>query len=111
MFNNPQWIPGPMFNNPQWIWPMSGQYCWLTGRWIYDCGHATSDDKSVGLMRSEIHPCKAMAFAQWEAVSFPENGNLYVPGIRFLFFASRLGGYKEISDTEQPGLRIYRRPA
>jgi len=86
--------PGILFNNAQWIWPMTRQYCWLSGRWIYDCGHATSDDPNVGLMRSELHPVKAMATAQWEAVSFPENGNLYVPGIRFLFFASKLGGYK-----------------
>jgi hypothetical protein len=83
--------PGIMFNNDQWIWPMMGQYCWTAGRWIYDCGHANEH----GLMRSEIHPVKAMATAQWEAVKFPENGNLYVPGIRFMFFASKLGGYKE----------------
>ena len=81
--------PGAMFNNPQWIWPMTGQYLWVSGRWIYDCGHAEHD-----LMRSELHPCKAIASAQWEAVSFPENNNLYVPGIRFQFFASQLGGYK-----------------
>lgn len=89
--------PGPMFDNSQWIWPMSGQFCWVAGRWIYDCGHASSDDKTgpnEGLMRSEIHPCKAMASAQWEAVNFPENGSLYVPGIRFQFFASKQGGYK-----------------
>jgi hypothetical protein len=92
--------PGAMFNNAQWIWPMTGQYCWISGRWIYDCGHASSDDKSgsnEGLMRSEIHPCKAMASAQWEAVKFPENGGLYVPGIRFQFFASKLGGYKNFN--------------
>ena len=85
--------PGAMFNNNQWIWPMTGQYCWTAGRWIYDCGHASSPDKSIGLMRSEIHPVKAMATAQWEGVKFAENGNLHVPGIRFLFFASRNGGY------------------
>jgi hypothetical protein len=90
--------PGQMFLSAQWIWPMSRQFCWVSGRWIYDCGHATTDDKTgpnEGLMRSEIHPCKAMASAQWEAVQFPENGKLYVPGIRFQFFASRLGGYKQ----------------
>ena len=88
--------PGSMFDNSQWLWPLTGQYCWIAGRWIYDCGHATSFDKSKGLMRTELHPCKALAFAQWEALSFPENGNLYVPGIRFQFFASRQGGYKPL---------------
>jgi hypothetical protein len=95
--------PGVMFNNAQWIWPMTGQYCWFSGRWIYDCGHASSEDKRVGLMRSEIHPVKALATAQWEAVKFPENGGFHVPGIRFLFFASKLGGYKpfeKINDTD-----------
>jgi hypothetical protein len=89
--------PGLMFDNAQWIWPMAGQYCWMAGRWIYDCGHASSPNKNTGLMRSELHPVKAMATAQWEAVSFPENGNLYVPGIRFLFIASQLGGYKQFN--------------
>ncbi|MFN0105294.1 MAG: hypothetical protein ACKV2U_24805 [Bryobacteraceae bacterium] len=92
--------PGAMYNNPQWIWPMTGQYCWIAGRWIYDCGHASSNTKTganQGLMRTELHPCKAMATAQWEAVAFPENGGLFVPGIRFQFFASRLGGYKDFA--------------
>jgi hypothetical protein len=90
----------PMFNYTDWRWPMTGHYCWFAGRWIYDCGHASTYDKSgdnEGLMRTELHPCKAVAWAQWEAVSFPENGGLYVPGIRFHFFASRLGGYKDFA--------------
>ena len=32
---------GPMFLN-DWCWPLAGQYIWIAGRWIYDCGHATS---------------------------------------------------------------------
>jgi hypothetical protein len=85
---------GPMFS-ADWAWPWAGQYVWIAGRWIYDCGHSSSDDKSVGLMRSELHPCKAVATARWEAVNFPENGKLYVPAIQFMFFASHLGGYKQ----------------
>lgn len=87
--------PGPMFNRQDgrdWAWPMAGQYVWIAGRWIYDCGHSSSDDKSMGLMRSELHPCTAVATARWEAVKFDENER-YVPAIQFMFFASRKGGY------------------
>jgi hypothetical protein len=52
-------------------------------------------DGKIGLARSELHPVKALASARWEAVSFPENNNLFVPGIQFLFFATKEGGYYE----------------
>jgi hypothetical protein len=100
--------PGMMFGG-QVPWPMSNYYVWLLGRWIYDCGHATSDEVSgadEGLMRSEIHPCKAMATAWWEAEKFDENGDLYVPAIKFLFFTSRRGGYVDfpaINDVDRNG--------
>jgi hypothetical protein len=101
--------PGPMFNlvsestSIDWAWPMTGQYIWLSGRWIYDCGHTNS----AGLMRSELHPCKAVASARWEAAKFsassklawPANGSvptadtLFLPGIQFMFYANRRGGY------------------
>ncbi len=89
---------GGMFSS-DWAWPLTGQYAWIAGRWIYDCGHASSENKDpkqgqVGLMRTEIHPCKALASARWEAVNFPENGKRYVPAIQFMFFASEKGGYK-----------------
>jgi len=91
--------PGPMFDStfgatvdPQfdWAWPQSGQYVWTAGRWIYDCGH-----EHAGMMRSELHPCKAAASARWEAVKFDENEK-YVPAIQFVFFASRFGGYWDV---------------
>ena len=88
--------PGPMFGR-DWAWPMPMQNVWLTGRWIYDCGHASGEDKTgpnVGLMRSELHPCKAVATARWEAVKFNENER-HVPAIQFMFFGCRRGGYKD----------------
>jgi hypothetical protein len=88
--------PGAMFSG-DWAWPLTGQRVWIAGRWIYDCGHASSDDKSIGKMRTELHPCKAVASARWEAVNFPENGSLYVPAIQFMFFASTIGGYYPFS--------------
>jgi len=90
-------LQGPMFVN-DWAWPQASQYVWMAGRWIYDCGHATSDEKTgprAGLMRTEIHPCKAIATARREAFDFEENEGAFVPAIQFMFFASRLGGYKE----------------
>lgn len=88
--------PGPMFAS-DWAWPLTGQRVWISGRWIYDCGHASSDDKSVGKMRTELHPIKAVASARWEAIKFPENNGLYVPAIQFMFFASKTGGYQPFS--------------
>jgi hypothetical protein len=93
---------GPMFE-ADWAWPMTGQYFWGRGQWIYDCGHPTGDIRTgpnAGLTRSELHPCRALATARWEAVNFPENGQFFVPAIQFMFFATRLGGY---TDEERPG--------
>ncbi len=36
---------------------------------------------------------RALATARWEAEAFPENGGPYTPAIKFMFFASRKGGY------------------
>ena len=48
-------------------------------------------------MRTELHPCKAVASARWEAFNFDENGGAFVPAIQFMFFACRKGGYKDFS--------------
>lgn len=37
---------GPMFE-ADLAWPLAGQYAWATGRWIYDCGHPTTDNKGL----------------------------------------------------------------
>ena len=89
---------GSMFET-DWAWPMTGQYAWIAGRWIYDCGHPIKrmNGKDVYLTHTELHPCKAVATARWEAVKFAENGDLFVPGIQFMFFASKWGGYLDFS--------------
>jgi hypothetical protein len=101
--NRPTLIdPGPMFHQSfknDWAWPMAGQYFWGSGRWIYDCGHAAGD-----LMRTELHPCKAIATARWEAARFKENEDHWTPAIQFMFFASRFGGYMDFDDL---GTRDY----
>lgn len=111
-----EWDAGSFGRNPGFMfgggvpWPMSGQRVWLAGRWIYDCGHSTNDSvpegADQGLMRSELHPLKAIAFAWWEAERFEENGDLFVPAIKFQFFMSRLGGYTDfpvINDGDANG--------
>jgi hypothetical protein len=116
--------PGPMFTRepfilrpdqtadvtPGWQWPMHSQQVWIAGRWIYDCGHP---NERTGVTRTELHPCKAIAAARWEAVRFGQRDLIvwdsgqpvspprplgadeshYVPVIRFMFFTSRRGGY------------------
>lgn len=80
----------PFFGR-DWAWPVGGEYIWLAGRWIYDCGHP---DK-LGRNRSELHPIKAVATARWEAFKFDENES-HVPAIQFMFFACRKGGYLDM---------------
>lgn len=90
--------PGPMFD-ADWAWPMANQRVWLVGRSIYDGGH-----EARGLCRSELHPCKAVATARWEAFNFRENNGgeatrtVFTPAIQFLFFSSRFGGYLDYPD-------------
>src|SRR5262249_17922707 len=89
----------PMINPPStatddprnWRCPQPGEYVWLAGGWAYNCQYATREDKD-GLMRSELHPCRAIATARWEGFKFKENPKA-VPAIRFMFFASTKGGY------------------
>lgn len=103
--NIPQAVDGPMNNaDTGWIWPVTGMYAWASGRWVYDC---TRTDKISGTdpkpkMMTMINPPRAVATATWEAVDFPENlssdpnapvGSNTVPAIRFMFVASRHGGY------------------
>lgn len=98
-------IDGPMNNEDHnWMWPVAGMYAWASGRWVYDC---TRTDKISGTtpkpkMMTMINPPRAVATATWEAVGFPENlspdptaepGTTTVPAIRFMFVASRHGGY------------------
>jgi hypothetical protein len=90
--------PGLMFARDA-CWPMTNQYVWATGRWIYDCGHASSENKTgvnEGKMRSELHPMKAVAVGRWEAFKFAENA-FPVPAMQFMFFASKFGGYVNFS--------------
>jgi hypothetical protein len=105
--------PGAIFNSPfgvrDWAWPMSGQFMWAIGRAVYDCSHATSDLRSEdlepgaqpndfdpgqgeGMMLNQLHPCRAIATARWEAVKFDDN-EFHVPAIQFMFFTSKFGGY------------------
>ncbi len=97
---DPRTRPGPMFD-ADWAWPMANQRVWLVGRSIYDGGHETSH----GLCRSELHPCKAVATARWEAFNFKENnggqanGAVFTPAIQFMFYTSRFGGYVDYPDV------------
>jgi hypothetical protein len=91
---------GPMFH-ADWAWPMTGQYAWASGRWVYDCGKSTDPEKDKPAdpkakkkprMCAMLNPCKAIATARWEAFKFPENDGR-VPAIQFMFFACKRGGY------------------
>src|SRR5262249_9075746 len=64
---------GPMFgrlDKPEldWAWPMTAQYAWVAGRWVYDCGKSTEpkkEKKQTAKMCAMLNPCKAIATARW----------------------------------------------
>lgn len=53
---------------PHWAWPMPQDRVQITGRWIFDCGHAKN-----GKHRSEIHPPKAIISFREETEHFYGN--------------------------------------
>jgi hypothetical protein len=93
-------VTGVMYH-PGWpFWPMSGDYFWGVGRWVYHCQHPSNDDKTgdnPGLMPTQLRPMKAFACSRYEGFKFDENEK-HVPAVRFLFFSSRLGGYLDFHD-------------
>ncbi len=104
--------PGPFLNSGamaiDWGWPMAGQFFWASGRNVYDCSHATSDDKTgsnAGLHLNQLHPIKALATHRWEGFLFKENRQA-VPAAQFMLFASKAkasGGpfkFDSISDLD-----------
>jgi hypothetical protein len=102
-FSRPQ-RPGGMFQpssdpDHDWAWPMTGDYVWVRGRWIYDGGHEFLESGGKRTCRSELHPCKAVAGARWEAFKFREQDH-YVPAIQFMFFTSRFGGYHDFASLK-----------
>lgn len=104
-----------MFRDVDLAWPMAGQPVWMAGRWVFDCGHGhplkdannrlleevTPGHVQSQSMRLELHPVKAVSSARFEAVRFTENQDFYVPGVRFMFFASRFGGYYQFNGIHQ----------
>lgn len=97
---------GPMTGgntrDTNWIWPMTGMYAWASGRWVYDCARTDKTSGADPKMMTMITPPRAIATAWWEARQFVENlpakssstepANR-VPAIRFMFLASKRGGY------------------
>lgn len=100
-------VEAAMFRDVDLAWPMTGQPVWAAGRWVFDCGHGNPvtgrEDRDVTSqrMRLELHPVKAVASARFEGVRFSENQDLYVPGVRFMFFASAFGGYYKLPHVGQ----------
>jgi len=45
---------------PEFVWPAVGDRVWVSGRWIFDCGHPSSDDVAHVQFGSEIHPPRAL---------------------------------------------------
>jgi hypothetical protein len=86
--------PGPMFigglQQKEWAWPMAGHRFWARGRSIYDGGHEGKDGPTKGKCRAELHPCRAIAWARYEAFKFKEHDKC-TPAVQFMFFTSKFG--------------------
>lgn len=125
-------VPGAMFGRDL-AWPMTDWFLWAVGRSIYDGGHEAEGEVAQGqeeirnqalgrggtrlpprretreednTTRSELHPCKAIATARWEAHRFTGTEH-FVPAIQFMFFASRRGGYKDFATLKPKNNKDY----
>lgn len=76
----------PIF--PKWAWPSSGDRVWVDGNWIHDCGHPDG-----GLLKTEIHPARAIATMREHAAPLPGTGLTPVPVTLTNLFISGNGGY------------------
>jgi len=45
---------------PEFVWPAVGDRVWVSGRWIFDCGHPSSSDVPHVQFSTEIHPPRAL---------------------------------------------------
>ena len=45
---------------PEFVWPAVGDRVWVSGRWIFDCGHPSSSDLRYVQFSTEIHPPRAL---------------------------------------------------
>lgn len=45
---------------PEFVWPAVGDRVWVSGRWIFDCGHPGSSDIPHVRFGTEIHPPRAL---------------------------------------------------
>jgi hypothetical protein len=81
---------------PLWAVPQEGSRVWLTGRWIFDCGHVGPRGH-----RSEIHPPKAIVSYRSEAVHFGGNAGA-TQARQAVVYIGRRGGYidQRINDED-----------
>jgi hypothetical protein len=45
---------------PEFVWPAVGDRVWVSGRWIFDCGHPSSSNIPEVQFSTEIHPPRAL---------------------------------------------------
>jgi hypothetical protein len=60
---------------PEFVWPAVGDRVWVMGRWIFDCGHPSSESKDGVKFSTEIHPPRALVTYRLNHValdSFPQ---------------------------------------
>ncbi len=55
---------------PRWAWPTAGDRVYVSGQWVFDCGHPDDNDRYF----SEIHPMRAIASMRDQVHTMPGTG-------------------------------------
>lgn len=69
---------------PERFWATSGDRVWMTGRYVWDCGHPPS-------YHTEIHPPKAVAFTRLEPYIFPGDNSPSLTNKTYVYVNGRSG--------------------
>lgn len=56
---------------PRWAWPSTGDRVFVSGQWVFDCGHPDANDRFF----SELHPLRAIASMRDQVHTMPGTGS------------------------------------
>lgn len=69
---------------PERFWATAGDRVWMTGRYVWDCGHPPT-------YHTEIHPPKAVAFTRQEQYVFPGDNSPSLTNKTYVYVHGRSG--------------------
>jgi hypothetical protein len=69
---------------PEKFWATAGDHVWMTGRYVWDCGHPPA-------YHTEIHPPKALALTRHEPYLFPGDASPSLTNTTYVYVHGRSG--------------------